>query len=219
MSRRAIAYIDGYNLYYGLLRGTPYKWLDLWSFAKALLLPDIDLIAVKYFTAPIRTYPYDLPASDRQKIYLQAVAAMGNVEVIHGFYSKNKALAPFADPQCSSCNVTQDGFVPIVKLEEKRSDVNLAVSLVSDAALGKADCFAVITGDSDQVGAIECVRYLFKKQTVVFNPHSAESRHLKIAASYYKNIPRDLPARCQLPEVIPYGRRGNRFIRRPDAWK
>jgi hypothetical protein len=22
-------YIDGFNLYYGLLRGTPHKWLDL----------------------------------------------------------------------------------------------------------------------------------------------------------------------------------------------
>jgi len=22
-------YIDGYNLYYGCLKGTPYKWLDL----------------------------------------------------------------------------------------------------------------------------------------------------------------------------------------------
>ena len=26
--KRVIAYIDGYNLYYGLLKGTPYKWLD-----------------------------------------------------------------------------------------------------------------------------------------------------------------------------------------------
>ena len=25
---RTIAYIDGFNLYYGLLKGTPYKWLD-----------------------------------------------------------------------------------------------------------------------------------------------------------------------------------------------
>ena len=25
--KRVIAYIDGYNLYYRLLKGTPYKWL------------------------------------------------------------------------------------------------------------------------------------------------------------------------------------------------
>lgn len=26
---RTRVYIDGYNLYYGCLKGTPYKWLDL----------------------------------------------------------------------------------------------------------------------------------------------------------------------------------------------
>ena len=35
---RTIAYIDGGNLYYGLLRGHPeYKWLDLVSLARNLL--------------------------------------------------------------------------------------------------------------------------------------------------------------------------------------
>ncbi len=41
---------------------------------------------------------------------------------------------------------------------------------------------------------------------------------LKGAATYYRNIPRDLPARCQLPDEIPYGKRGDRFIHRPPAW-
>ena len=42
--------------------------------------------------------------------------------------------------------------------------------------------------------------------------------HLKRAASYYKNIPRDLPSLYQLPDAIPVGTHGN-FIRRPEAWK
>ena len=29
MKKKTIVYIDGYNLYYGLLKGTAYKWLDL----------------------------------------------------------------------------------------------------------------------------------------------------------------------------------------------
>ena len=40
---------------------------------------------------------------------------------------------PPQEDKCSSCDVIRDGFVPVVKLEEKRSDVNLAVSL-ADAA-------------------------------------------------------------------------------------
>ena len=155
MGARAIAYIDGYNLYYGLLKDTPYKWLDLHKFSRSLIREDFDL----------------------------------------------------------------DGLVPIQKLEENRSDVNLAVAIVADAALDKADCLVVITGDSDQVGAIDVARHVFGKTVVVFNPHATESQHLKGVASYYKNIPRDLPAKCQLPDAIPYGKRGDRFIHRPPAWR
>ena len=37
-------------------------------------------------------------------------------------------------------------------------------------------------------------------------------------ASYYRDTPRDLPAKCQLPDAIPVGTHGN-FIRRPEAWR
>lgn len=218
MKEKAIVYIDGYNLYYGLIKGTPNKWLDLWAFSESLLNGRFDLVAVKYFTAPIKTHPHDFAAIDRQKIYLQALKTQGKVSVIQGFYAKNKTLAPLVDDKCAACDIPKDGFIPVYKLEEKRSDVNLAVSLVADAAQSKADCFVVVTGDSDQVGAIEAVRYTFKKQAVVFNPHVGESKHLKRAATFYKNIPRDLPSTCQLPDAMPVGTHGN-FIHRPSAWR
>ncbi len=60
--KRTTVYIDGYNLYYGLLKGTPYKWLDPMRLVKALLREDHEIISVKYFTSPVRTYPHDLPA-------------------------------------------------------------------------------------------------------------------------------------------------------------
>jgi hypothetical protein len=28
---RTVVYVDGFNLYYGALRGTPFKWLDLYG--------------------------------------------------------------------------------------------------------------------------------------------------------------------------------------------
>ena len=36
----------------------------------------------------------------------------------------------------------------------------------------------------------------------VFNPHTATCLELKRFASFYKNIPADLPAQCQLPYNI-----------------
>ena len=100
------------------------------------------------------------------------------------------------------------------RVEEK----NLAVTAVMDAADNRADCFVFVTGDSDQVGAIDAVRYKYGKTVVVFNPHASGGKHLKRAATFFKYIPRGLPAKCQLPEVVPVGTRGN-VIRRPEAWR
>ena len=96
--KRVIAYIDGYNLYYGLLKGTPYKWLDLVSFVKWFLRPDQEIVGIKYFTAPIKTYPHDGDAVDRQKVYLQALSSMPLITIVQGFYAKNKTLAPDVIP-------------------------------------------------------------------------------------------------------------------------
>jgi len=37
---RSIVYIDGFNLYYGALRNTDYKWLDLQTLFQRLLPND-----------------------------------------------------------------------------------------------------------------------------------------------------------------------------------
>ena len=64
---RTRIYIDGYNLYYGCLKGTSLKWLDLLSLFEKSILPSITAqiqnnerlcsallpLAIKFFTAPI----------------------------------------------------------------------------------------------------------------------------------------------------------------------
>ena len=91
-------------------------------------------------------------------------------------------------------------------------------SAVHDAALNLANSYAIVTGDSDQVSTILSMRKDFGKQVIVLNPHEANSLELKMAATFYRNIPRDLPAKCQLPDALPVGTHGN-VIRRPAAWK
>ena len=183
-----------------------------------LLSSDHEVVAVKYFTSCTLTYPHDNAAVERQNIYLQAIRSLADVKVISGFFKKNKVLMPVYEEACKTCNVPQNGFVRVMRLEEKRSDVNLAVEMMVDAAQSDVECLVVVTGDADQVGTIAAVRWRFKKTVIVFNPQKSMSDHLKKAASYYKNIPRDLPAQCQLPSVITYGTRQDRFIRRPSAW-
>ena len=60
----------------------------------AMFKEEHDILSVKYFTARIRTYPQDIAAEERQKIYIQALAAFGGVEIIEGFYSKKKIWLP-----------------------------------------------------------------------------------------------------------------------------
>jgi len=50
---RANVYVDGFNLYYGALKGTPLKWLDIAALCR-LLLPGDTINRIRYFTARIQ---------------------------------------------------------------------------------------------------------------------------------------------------------------------
>ena len=215
--KTTIVYVDGYNLYYGLLKGTKAKWLDLVAFSRALLRPDHDIVKVRYFTAPVKTYPYDAPAIERQNTYLQALGSLPEVEISLGFYSKNPTLLPAYEDRCKICDVPNNGLVRVVKLEEKRSDVNIATSMLMDAFNQRAESFVLVSGDTDFIGPVTIVRKDFKKNVIVLNPHSRRSDLAKYA-SFYKDIPRELPLHCQLPDAVPVGLHG-RIIHRPDAWR
>ena len=215
MAKRTNVYFDGYNFYYGAVKGTPYKWLDPVQLVKTLLRDDHEIQSVKYFTAPIKTYPHDAAALDHQKVYLQALSTLPEVEIIQGFYSKNTTWMPVYEDACKTCNTTRDGMIRVVKLEEKRSDVNIATSMLMDAFHDKADVFVLVSGDTDFIGPVNIVRKDFGKTVIVLNPHDRIS-WLRDYASYYKDIPRGILAKCQLPDSIPY--RKNQVITKPAAW-
>ena len=49
---RTIIYVDGFNLYYGAVKNTPHKWLNLQRYFEMIRQND-DVLAIKYFTALI----------------------------------------------------------------------------------------------------------------------------------------------------------------------
>ena len=67
--------VDGLNLYYGALRGTPFRWLDLPRLCK-ILLPRHEIALVSYFTARVNARAADPEASRRQYAYLRALRAV-----------------------------------------------------------------------------------------------------------------------------------------------
>ena len=175
--KKTIVYIDGYNLYYGLVKGTKYKWLDMPVLVKSMLNDDHEIVAVKYFTAPVKTYPFDAAATQRQNVYLQAISVNPAVKTVLGFYAKHPSWQPARADTCKKCDTAKFGLVPIVKLEEKRSDVNIACEMMLDAARTDTECFVLVTGDSDQVGVVEALRYECSKTVIVLNPQSSFSVH------------------------------------------
>ena len=64
-------YIDGFNLYYGCLKRTPHRWLDLQAFCERML-PKDDVTKVRYFTALVSARPHDPHGPVRQQVYLRA---------------------------------------------------------------------------------------------------------------------------------------------------
>lgn len=78
-------YIDGFNLYSGALKGTPYKWLNLKQLSDRLLPPNRDAQKVKYFTARVFGAA-DADAPRRQQMYLNALSTVPEIQVFFGSF-------------------------------------------------------------------------------------------------------------------------------------
>ncbi len=70
-------YVDGFNLFYGALRNSPYCWLNLKTLCR-LLLPRNVIGQVRYFTALVSARPSDPHQPVRQQLYLRALATLPN---------------------------------------------------------------------------------------------------------------------------------------------
>ena len=75
--------IDGFNLYYGCLKGSPYKWLDIKKLSTQLFDSFHEISKIKYFIARV-SGAVDPDAPRRQQIYLNALSTIPEVEVHFG---------------------------------------------------------------------------------------------------------------------------------------
>ena len=90
-------YIDGFNLYYRAVKGTPYKWLNLRKMCE-LILPDQSIGKIKYFTANVSSRKDDPDKPTRQQIYYRALKTIPDFEIIKGkFRSRDRAM-PLSKP-------------------------------------------------------------------------------------------------------------------------
>jgi len=183
---RVIAYIDGFNLYFGLKssKWQRYYWLNLQLMVQNLLKPNQTLIYTKYFTSRIAT---PIGKHKRQTTYLDALATLQNFSITYGKYQHNPHI-------CQNC-----GNVEVIP-NEKMTDVNIAVDLLGDAYLDRYDSALLISADSDLTAPIKQVHQLFpNKQIVVVFPPKRVSKDLMNIASAYYFLGRETITKSQFP--------------------
>ncbi len=153
--KRAIAYIDGYNLYHYLndqLKMDHYKWLDIRMLLNIYIDKKLyDLVDIKYFTAP--TWKTDSSKS-RQNRYIKALKCL-DVKVIEGYFQEEKV--------CDYC--------PKKSHKEKQTDVNISISMVDDAHTNSFDQCVLVSADQDMLPAFKLIKERFsEKELKVIRP-------------------------------------------------
>ena len=201
---RVIAYVDGFNLYFGLKSSgwQRYLWLDVQALACNLLQSGQTLAHTKYFTSRVST-PAD--KAKRQSTYLDALQTLTDLSIVYGRYQIN----PFT---CRVC-----GHVHPIP-NEKMTDVNIAVELMQDAFQDRFDTALLISADSDLVGPVLAVQKLFpNKRVIVACPPNRYSANLCNAASASLKIGRASISKSLFPETITTA--SGFVLTQPQSWK
>ncbi len=202
---RLIVYIDGFNLYHGIhdWAGRKKLWLDVVALARSLR-PGSQLISVRYFTAPVLDQP---DAASRQSTYLDALMARssGLLTITQGRYQRKEIL-------CRGCGRSRPHY------EEKETDVNIAVSIVEDAAKTASDAALVISADSDLIPAVKTARRLNSALFIAAAfPPERNSAHLQRLMPASFQISRSKINKAQMPQIV-FEPSSGRQLSRPPKW-
>ncbi len=217
---RTIVYVDGYNLYYGLLRKSKLKWLDLYALFKDHVLDEAaELIEVRYYTAPVLGRMSDSEESpQRQRLYLQALRKQRpqGLTIIEGRILASTPYQRLYKPIPEAPHLTK---VQVYDFNEKKTDVNLASDMLAGAWTGAYDQVVLCSNDSDLEGALATIRRYHPNIRIGLVAPIPGDDHRRIATdlSQYADWKKILSpvhiANAQLPDRIPHSR-----LQKPDTW-
>lgn len=207
-------YIDGFNFYFGLKRIIEHKpdwkkfyWLNLVTFCEEFLLENEELGTVTYFTARPKSKEKEI----RQNTLLNCNKKINpnNFIVVYGKYSPKEMLCKAR----GGCHRTYE------HLEEKETDVNLAIQMIVDAYEKNCDKMVLVSGDTDFVPPLKRIKENHKTiETMVLFPPSHHSKLLSQICPYYKNLDKHKPKwnKARLPDTVNIS---NTTYLIPEKWK
>lgn len=206
---RVFVYVDGFNLYYRALKGTPHRWLNLDLLAKRLVRPGDTIDRVRYFTARVKARAGDPDAPRRQQIYLSALGTVPNIEFHFGNFLTKTKMRPLAH--------VPTRFVEVLDTEEKGSDVNLAVHLVNDAWSNHFDVALVLSQDTDLIEPLRMVsKGVGKPVGLVWLDGRRPDKGMANAASFVRHVSQADLVASQFPQQLP--RNAGAPIVKPKGW-
>ena len=190
-------YVDGFNLYYGCLKDTPFRWLDIRQLSMRLVPSGYEVHYVRYFTARVSARPQDPGAPRRQQVYLRALATIPNLTMFYGHFLKSETRMPLARPAPG-----EPAIVRVIKTEEKGSDVNLASHLLLDTFRGVCSAALVISNDSDLPEPIRIARREFGITVGLGCPHKQPNQVPKQEVDFIRTIRRGALRASQFPTTL-----------------
>lgn len=203
-----------------LLRKTTLKWLDLFAlFRDHVLDPGVELIQVRYYTAPVLGRMCDSPESpQRQRRYLQALRKMypRQIAIIEG---KILATTPFQRLVKPIAEAPDLQMVQVYDFNEKKTNVNLAADLIAGAWIGAYDQAVVCSNDTDLEAALATVRQYHPSirlgvvAPIPGDDHRRISTDLSRHAHWSKPLSPVHLKNAQLPERIPHS-----ALSKPGTW-
>jgi hypothetical protein len=199
---RVQVYVDGFNLYFGMIEAKykKCKWLNLRLLSENLLKPTQELVGVKYFTSRLNHHPIK---QKRQTVYIEALLEH-QVEIYFGQYQSGRI-------QCKSC-----GF-QWLNYNEKMTDVNIATEMINDAFQDKYDTAMLISGDSDLVPPILSIQENWKnKRVFVAFPPKRQNQIVADASKGHLTIGRKKLLDSQLPFQIT--KSNGYLLKKPVEW-
>jgi 6-hydroxy-3-succinoylpyridine 3-monooxygenase len=208
LAKRSIVYIDGFNFYYGAVKDTPHKWLNLQKYFE-LLRQDDDIQKIWYFTAKVSGSQLA-----RQEIYFDALSTLPLIDIVFGLYKLKKL-------HCRIKDCGYQGNKSYKVPEEKGTDVNIALQMLDDAYQGACDRIVLVSGDSDLVPAVKLVKKRHPEiQVTVYIPATDPKRgaatELRNVADRHKTLPQELLPKAQFPQTLT-GSSGKK-ISKPSNW-
>lgn len=199
---RVIVYVDGFNLYFGMVEAglSNHKWLDISILAENLIKSNQELQLIKYFTSRVSNNP---EKQKRQTKYIEALETKG-VKIYYGHYQSGSI-------ECNRCGNIWATY------SEKMTDVNIATQMIIDAYNNTYDMAMLISGDSDLVPPIKSIHESFKdKRVFVAFPPKRHNSSVAIVAKGSMTIGRKKLVDSQFPEEVE--KRDGYIIKKPLEW-